>query len=132
VIANPAPLLNEENDSQINARSHTPLLDVRCTIRRSDMEYILNNLDGGILKLELNRSQKRNALTLAMYTEFAELLNAAQTKPEIRVVMVSAAGDNYSAGNDLQDFLDHPPGSGDSSQKQLIDALRLLDNLSSG
>ena len=91
------------------------------------MEYILNNLDAGILKIELNRPQKRNALTLAMDTEFAELLNTAQTKPEIRVVLVSATGDNYSAGNDLQDFLDHPPGSGDSPQKQLIDALRMFD-----
>ena len=35
------------------------------------MEYILNSLDGGILKIELNRPQKRNALTLEMYTEFA-------------------------------------------------------------
>jgi enoyl-CoA hydratase/carnithine racemase len=73
------------------------------------MEYILNSLDKGILKIELNRPQKRNALTLDMYTEFAELLNTAQANPEIRVVLVSAAGDNYSAGNDLQDFLDHPP-----------------------
>ncbi len=93
------------------------------------MEYILNNMDGGILKIELNRPQKRNALTLDMYTQFAELLNRAQTKPEIRVVLVSAAGDNYSAGNDLQDFLDHPPESGDSPQKQMIDALRVLDKL---
>jgi enoyl-CoA hydratase/carnithine racemase len=91
------------------------------------MEYILNSLDGGILKIELNRPQKRNALTLGMYTEFAGLLNTAQAEPEIRVVLVSAAGDNYSAGNDLQDFLDHPPGGGDSPQKQMIDALRLLD-----
>jgi hypothetical protein len=52
-----------------------------------------------------------------MYTEFAGLLNTAQTKSEIRVVLVSAAGDDYSAGNDLQNFLDHPPGSGDSPQK---------------
>jgi hypothetical protein len=42
-------------------------------------------------------------------------------------VLVSAAGDNYSAGNDLQDFLDHPPGNGDSPQKQMIDVLRVLD-----
>src|SRR5258708_25712754 len=91
------------------------------------MEYILNNLDGGILKIELNRPQKRNALTSAMYTEFAELLNTAQANPKIRVALVSAAGDHYSAGNDLQDFLDHPPGSGDSPQKQMIDALRVLD-----
>jgi enoyl-CoA hydratase/carnithine racemase len=92
------------------------------------MEYILNSLDGGILKIELNRPKKRNALTLDMYTEFAELLNTAQTKPEIRVALVSeAVGDNYSAGNDLQDFLDHPAGNGDSPQKQMIDALRVLD-----
>jgi enoyl-CoA hydratase/carnithine racemase len=91
------------------------------------MEYILNSLAAGILKIELNRPQKRNALTIDMYTEFAELLNSAQVKPEIRVVLVSAAGDNYSAGNDLQDFLDHPPGSGDSPQRKLIDALRVLD-----
>jgi enoyl-CoA hydratase/carnithine racemase len=91
------------------------------------MEYILNSLEAGILKIELNRPQKRNALTLEMYTEFAELLNSAQAKPEIRVVLVSAEGDNYSAGNDLQDFLDHPPGSGDSPQRELIDALRVLD-----
>ena len=44
------------------------------------MEYILNSLDGGILKIELNRPQKRNALTLDMCTEFAELLNTAQTQ----------------------------------------------------
>jgi enoyl-CoA hydratase/carnithine racemase len=91
------------------------------------MEYILNNLNEGVLNLQLNRPQKRNALTLDMYAEFAGLLNSAQSNPEIRVVLVSAVGDNYSAGNDLQDFLDHPPGSGDSPQKQLIDALRMFD-----
>jgi enoyl-CoA hydratase/carnithine racemase len=55
------------------------------------MEYILNSVDKGILKIELNRPQKRNALTSAMYTEFAELLNTAQANPKIRVVLVSAA-----------------------------------------
>jgi enoyl-CoA hydratase/carnithine racemase len=58
------------------------------------MEYISNCLDGGILKIQLNRPQKRNALTLGMYTEFAHLLNRAQASSEIRVVLVSAAGDN--------------------------------------
>lgn len=62
-----------------------------------------------------------------MYKEFAGLWNSAQAKPKIRAVLVSAAGDNYSAGNDPQDFLDHPPGSGDSPQKKMVDALRLLD-----
>src|SRR5882762_477648 len=101
--------------------------DVRSAIRTGDMEYILNTLNEGILKIEINRPQKRNALTLDMYTEFAKLLESAQAKPEIRVVLVTAAGDNYSAGNDLQDFLDHPPEGGDSPQKKMIDALCLFD-----
>ena len=91
------------------------------------MEYILKNLDGGILKIELNRPQKRNALTLDMYTAIAELLETARIKPEIRVVLVHASGDHFSAGNDLQDFLDHPPGSGESPQRKMMDALRVLD-----
>jgi len=62
-----------------------------------------------------------------MYAEFARLLNTAQATPEVRVVLVSAVGDNYSAGNYIQDFLDHPPGDGESPQKQMIDALRELD-----
>lgn len=91
------------------------------------MQHILSHLDGNILKIELNRPQKRNAFTLDMYTEFAKLLNTSKENPEVRVVLVYAAGDNFSAGNDLQDFLDHPPGIGDSPQKQLIDALGKFD-----
>lgn len=66
-------------------------------------------------------------LTLDMYTAIAELLEAARIKPEIRVVLVHASGDHFSAGNDLQDFLDHPPGSGESPQRKMMDALRVLD-----
>ncbi|HTF62866.1 MAG TPA: enoyl-CoA hydratase [Edaphobacter sp.] len=91
------------------------------------MEYILKNLEGGILRIQLNRPEKRNALTLDMYTAIAELLEAAQVKPEIRVVLVHASGEHFSAGNDLQDFLDHPPGSGESPQRRMMNALRLLD-----
>ena len=91
------------------------------------MEYIRKNLDGGILEIELNRPEKRNALTLDMYTAIAELLEAAQVKPEIRVVLVHASGEHFSAGNDLQDFLNHPPGSGESPQRRMMNALRLLD-----
>lgn len=91
------------------------------------MQHILSHLDESILKIELNRQQKRNALTSDMYTELARLLNASKERPEIRVVIVFAATDNYSAGNDLQDFLNHPPGIDDSPQKQLMSALGKFD-----
>jgi enoyl-CoA hydratase/carnithine racemase len=46
------------------------------------MGYILDSLDGGILKIELNRPQKRNAITFDMCTEFAGSLNTAQASSE--------------------------------------------------
>lgn len=91
------------------------------------MKDILARLDEHILTIEFNRAQKRNALTLEMYLEIVRLLSEAQDDPDVRVVLLSSVGDNFSAGNDLQDFLDHPPGAGDSPQKKMIDALRALD-----
>jgi enoyl-CoA hydratase/carnithine racemase len=91
------------------------------------MNDILTSHDEHILSIEFNRDQKRNALTLDMYQEIARLLSEAQNDPDVRVVLLHAVGGNFSAGNDLQDFLDHPPSSQDSPQKRMIDALRALD-----
>jgi enoyl-CoA hydratase/carnithine racemase len=46
------------------------------------MEYILNSLHRGILKIELNRPQKRNALTLDMYTEVRSAAEHHPGKPQ--------------------------------------------------
>jgi len=91
------------------------------------MGTILSNRQDGILRIQFNRPEKRNALTSAMYSAIAELLEEAQRDMAVKVVLVSALGDTYSAGNDLQDFLDHPPTSGDGPQRKLMEALRLLD-----
>ncbi|QEE28893.1 enoyl-CoA hydratase [Terriglobus albidus] len=91
------------------------------------MSDIVGTQDGAILRIELNRPQKKNALTSEMYITIAELLNGAQSNPEVRVVLIHSSGDVFSAGNDLQDFIDHPPGTGDGPQKKLIDALSRLD-----
>lgn len=91
------------------------------------MSDIVGTQDGGILRIELNRPQKKNAITSEMYIAIAELLNGAQSRPEVRVVLIHSSGEVFSAGNDLQDFIDHPPGTGDSPQKKLIDALSRLD-----
>jgi 1,4-dihydroxy-2-naphthoyl-CoA synthase len=58
----------KEVDNQCSALP-AALLCRKCAaeLGQSGMEYILNSLDKGILKIELNRPQKRNALTLDMY-----------------------------------------------------------------
>jgi enoyl-CoA hydratase/carnithine racemase len=77
----------------------------------------------GILSVELNRPSKKNAVTAAMYTTLADIFNDAAADSEIRVVLWHGAGDSFSAGNDIEDFLKNPPGPGESPQAQLMDAL---------
>jgi enoyl-CoA hydratase/carnithine racemase len=87
------------------------------------MEDIVTEHAGGVLRIQLNRPTKRNAMTLAMYAGIAEILNKAAGDETTRVVLWHGAGDSFCAGNDIDDFLKHPPGPGESPQAQLMEAL---------
>ncbi len=87
------------------------------------MSDIVTERASGILRLELNRPAKKNAMLASMYATVAELLERGATDDEIRVVLLHGAGDSFSAGNDLGDFVKNPPGPGDSPQTRLIAAL---------
>lgn len=78
---------------------------------------------GNILSIQLNRPAKKNAMTSRMYIAVAELLDSVATDDRIRVVLWHGAGDSFSAGNDLEDFMQNPPGPGESPQARLIQAL---------
>jgi len=78
---------------------------------------------GNILSIQLNRPAKKNAMTSSMYVTIAELLDAAATDDQVRVVLWHGAGDSFSAGNDLADFMKNPPGPGESPQARLMRAL---------
>ena len=87
------------------------------------MSDIITEKSGSILRVELNRPAKKNAMTSAMYITLADLLNATAGDDQIRVVLWHGAGDSFCAGNDMADFLKNPPGPGDSPQARLINAL---------
>jgi enoyl-CoA hydratase/carnithine racemase len=84
---------------------------------------ILTARSEGILRIQLNRPEKKNAMTMAMYSTVANVLNAAARDDETRVVLLHGAGDVFSAGNDLGDFLHNPPKGSDSPQALYITAL---------
>src|SRR5881394_2304323 len=92
-----------------------------------NMSDILTECSGNILRIQLNRPARENAMTLAMYSTLADLFNAAAKDDQIRVVLWHGAGDSFSAGNDIQDFLKNPPGAGESPQARLIQALINFD-----
>ena len=87
------------------------------------MDEIVTESSEGILRVELNRPAKKNALTSGMYTKLADVFNHAARDEDVRVVLWHGAGDAFSAGNDIQDFLQNPPGAGESPQARLMNAL---------
>jgi enoyl-CoA hydratase/carnithine racemase len=91
------------------------------------MDDILTERSGNILRIQLNRPARKNAMTVAMYNTMADLLNGTAKDDQIRVVLWHGAGDSFSAGNDIQDFLKNPPGPGESPQARLMAALINFD-----
>jgi enoyl-CoA hydratase/carnithine racemase len=88
---------------------------------------IITEQSGAILRVQLNRPASKNAMTSAMYITLAGLFDSAAKDDEIRVVLWHGAGDSFSAGNDVGDFLKNPPGPGESPQALLIKALINFD-----
>ena len=87
------------------------------------MNELLTERSESILRVQFNRPAKKNAMTAAMYTGLADLLNEADKDDSVNVVLLSGAGDSFCAGNDLDDFMKNPPGPGDSPQARLINAV---------
>lgn len=73
------------------------------------MPEILTSKAEGVLTITFNRPEKKNALTGAMYAKLADALEAAETDNSVRVILFSGNGGAFTAGNDLQDFLNNPP-----------------------
>ena len=87
------------------------------------MSDIVTERSGSILSVRLNRPEKKNAMTSSMYITMAGVLDDAARDEHVRVVLWHGAGDSFSAGNDLEDFMKNPPGPGQSPQAQLINGL---------
>ena len=66
---------------------------------------------GRIARIGLARPEKKNALTAQMYTGLADALERAAADDDVRAILLHGAQDCFTAGNDLQDFLQRPPGA---------------------
>lgn len=91
------------------------------------MSDIITERSGNILRIQLNRPAHKNAMTSAMYITLADLLNDAAKDDQIRAVLWHSAGDAFTAGNDIQDFLKNPPPPSEGPQARLMVALVNFD-----
>lgn len=78
----------------------------------------------GVCEVQLNRPEKRNALTLAMYGSIIDALNEARADDSIRVVLISGAGASFTAGNDLNDFMSQADFTESNNAIRFLGALR--------
>jgi enoyl-CoA hydratase/carnithine racemase len=86
-------------------------------------DHILTAVEDRVLTIRLNRPEKKNALTQAMYTRLAEVLGGVDADPGVRAVLIAGTDDCFSSGNDLQDFLSLPPAGPDAPVLRFMRAL---------
>jgi enoyl-CoA hydratase/carnithine racemase len=68
------------------------------------MDMLTTKADG-ILTIEFNRPERKNAITSAMYQAVADALAAGDQDPAVRAVLITGKPEIFTAGNDLDDFL---------------------------
>lgn len=71
----------------------------------SNEQHIIVTTDNGVVRIQLNRPEKKNAFTQDMYQKCHDALRAANEDNSIKAVVFESTGDSFSAGNDLNDFL---------------------------
>ncbi|MFX1339392.1 MAG: enoyl-CoA hydratase [Promethearchaeota archaeon] len=93
-------------------------------------EDIITELKNQILRIEMNRPRKRNAISREMYRLMADAIHNADGDPLIRVIILHGQKEFFTAGNDLKDFQSPPPSDGSNPvgafMKAVIDAKKPL------
>jgi enoyl-CoA hydratase/carnithine racemase len=75
---------------------------------------IKSEFKDGVRTIAFARAEKKNAITAQMYSQMAELLREADGNDQVKAVLFTGIGDCFTAGNDMNDFMNTPPTSMDS------------------
>jgi enoyl-CoA hydratase/carnithine racemase len=88
--------------------------------------HIHQKIKDHILELEIDRRDKKNALTDRMYQTLSRALSDAQVNPDIRVIFLHGQADLFTSGNDLKDFMELDLRQGSAA----VDFLHLIASYS--
>jgi len=69
-------------------------------------EHVRVEKRGAVVSITLARSERRNAITIAMYAALAEAVQKAAADSDVRLITFHGEGQDFAAGNDLADFLE--------------------------
>lgn len=87
-------------------------------------EHVLIERKGAVQTIRLNRADKKNAITRAMYATMAKALIDGDADDAVRVHVFLGVPGAFSSGNDMQDFM--AAASGGSMGNDILDFLGAL------
>lgn len=90
-------------------------------------DHILVHKADGILTLVMNRPDKKNALTNAMYGVLADEIEAAGADSGVRVIVLRGEGDMFTAGNDVAEFAGAKPDDGPRHVARFVRAIAAFE-----
>ena len=85
--------------------------------------HVIVDTLGPVMALRLNRPDKKNALTHAMYSALADALDRAAGDESLRAATILGSGGVFTAGNDLKDFMEAPPRDTDQPVYRFLRAI---------
>ncbi len=88
---------------------------------------VLTEIQDHLIIIRLNRPEKKNALTSAMYDGLSDGLDRLENEEKLRVAVITGTQECFTAGNDLVDFLNN---NGINPQSPIGRFLRTLPSLS--
>jgi len=88
--------------------------------------HVLVERKDSVLSILLARPERRNAITVAMYSALADAIESAADNASIRLITIEGQGDDFTAGNDLGDFLKEMPQPGSGEDLPVWRLLRAL------
>ncbi len=88
-------------------------------------KFLKANVVDGVMEIVFARPEKKNALNREMYAAAIAALSDADRDPAVHAVLVTAEGDVFTAGNDMEDFVRASMGAQELGAVQFMEALAL-------
>lgn len=89
---------------------------------------ILTTKSDGILTLEFDRLERKNAISGAMYQTMAEALRDAEQDAAVRAILITGKPEIFTAGNDLDDFLNNAGEGAMTEQRPVFQFMTALES----
>src|SRR5258708_37572060 len=81
---------------------------------------VLVEFENGIAWVTMNRPEKRNAISPTLAAEMLQVMNALETDVRCKALVLTGAGDSFSAGMDLKEFFRETDAMSPPEREQII------------